>query len=90
MRVFKERLKISLINVGKLVLFALAYLAVMVAVLLIAIYAYEAVIFLIWTAVALFALMILFLVIFYIYWQFIEPFKTLKKEGEDDEITTEA
>ena len=85
MKIFKERLKISLINVGKLILFALAYLAAMAVVLFVAIYAYEAVIFLIWTAVALFALMILLLVVFYIYWQFIEPFRTAA-ESEDEYV----
>lgn len=84
MKIFKERLKISLINVGKLILYALAYMVVMAVVLLIAIYAYEAVIFLIWTAVALFALAILLLVIFYIYWQFVEPFKTESEENHAD------
>lgn len=82
MKIFKERLKISLINVGKLILYALAYMVVMAVVLLIAIYAYEAIIFFLW---AVFALVILLLVIFYIYWQFIEPFKISKKEGEEDE-----
>lgn len=84
MKIFKERLKISLINVGKLILYALAYLIVMAVVLLIAIYAYQAVIFFLWIVAALFALVILLLVIFYIYWQFIEPFKTEREESHVD------
>ena len=84
MKVFKERLKISLINVGKLILFALSYLVASVVVLLIAIYTYEAVIFFLWTVVALFALAILLLAIFYIYWQSIDPFKTESEENHAD------
>ncbi|TCI26710.1 hypothetical protein EVJ32_04875 [Exiguobacterium sp. SH5S4] len=79
MKLFKERLKISLLGVGQFVLMILSCLAVvsvaMTIVVLVTIYAWKVVVFLMWAAGAIFALIVLFLVTFYIYWQFIEPFK---------------